>query len=229
VLSALFRGSLCEQVASGPARCFEAGEFLYHIGGPARSVFLLRRGLVKVSAVSSGGQELTLRVYKAGDIFGELCLCTGERREQAVALQTSHAIEIPLERFIARMQQDSRAALEFVTTTCERLADAHERLRSLAVDPVLGRLVRTLLSLATELGEETSEGMQLTPHLAQRELAGIVGARREVISTLLNRMRAKGLLTYTRRGRIQIDRDRLEELSLSLAAEEHAEDPMLAG
>ena len=211
-LTALFRGSLCEQLANGPVRRLAAGEFLYHTGAEARSVFLIRRGLVKVSTVSSGGQELTLRLYKAGDVLGELCLCTGERREQAVALEEADVVEIPIDRFLARLQQDPGVAIQFATTACERLADAHERLRSLAVDPVLGRLVRALLMLATELGEQTPDGTQLTHSFAQDELAHIVGARREVVSTLLNRLRDKGFLSYSRGGLMRLDRTRLQNL-----------------
>jgi CRP/FNR family cyclic AMP-dependent transcriptional regulator len=220
VLSAFFRGALCEQLATGPTRAVAPGELLYHIGGPARSVFLVRRGLLKTSVVSPGGQELTLRVYKAGDVLGELCLCTAERREQAAALEASDVVEIPIERFLARLHTDPVSALEFVTTVCERLGDAHERLRGLAVDPVLVRLVRTLLSLSAELGGRTSGGIEIGHHLAQEELAQMVGARREVVSTLLNRLREKGLLTYSRGGLINIDHDRLRHLEKWLDREE---------
>jgi CRP/FNR family transcriptional regulator, cyclic AMP receptor protein len=211
-LSALFRGSLCEQLASGPGRLITSGQFLYRVGADARSVFLIRHGLVKVSTVSARGQEITLRVYKSGDVFGELCLCTGERQEQAVALEDTDVVEIPVERFLTRLQQDPRVAIEFATTACERLAEAHERLRSIAVDPVLGRLVRALLMLATDLGDETPLGTELTHHFAQDELAQIVGARREVVSTLLNRLRDKGFLSYSRGGPMRIDRVRLQNL-----------------
>ncbi|MGH2400305.1 MAG: Crp/Fnr family transcriptional regulator, partial [bacterium] len=79
VVSELFRGKLCAELGRRPARRVEAGEFLYHMGEAARSVYLVRGGLIKTSVVSPGGQELTLRLHKAGDILGELCLCLGER------------------------------------------------------------------------------------------------------------------------------------------------------
>src|SRR5688572_10869537 len=82
-LSDLFRGKLCEELGRGPARRLESGEFLYHMGEAARSIYLMRSGLIKTSLVSPGGHELTLRLHKTGDILGELCLCIGERREQA--------------------------------------------------------------------------------------------------------------------------------------------------
>jgi CRP/FNR family cyclic AMP-dependent transcriptional regulator len=219
ILAALFRGTLCEQLATGPVRRVIAGQFLYYIGGLARSVFLVRRGLVKTSVVSPGGQELTLHVYQSGDVLGELCLCGGARTEQAIALADSDVVEIPVEAFVARLRNDGAAALEFAMTACERLADAHERLRSLAADPVLGRLIRTLLRLAIEMGENTPRGLRLAHHLDQEELAQLVGARREVVSTLLNRLRERGLLSYSRGGQIHIDRDRLQKLAAWLDAD----------
>lgn len=180
------------------------------MGQPAESVYLVRRGLVKTSLVSPGGQELTLRLYPAGDILGELCLCTGERREQAVALETSEVVEIPLAALLRRVRQDPQAALEFASAVCEHLADAHEGLRSLSFDPVTERLARALLGLADRLGETAAHGRRIAHHITQEELARMIGARREVVSGLLNRLRTDGLISYTRRGLIEVDGAALE-------------------
>ena len=204
-----------EQLAGGPGRNVEAGDLLYTMGQPAESVYLVRRGLVKTSLVSPGGQELTLRLYPAGDILGELCLCTGERREQAVALEPSEVVEIPLAALLRRIRQDPQAALEFASAVCEHLADAHEGLRSLSFDPVSDRLARALLGLADRLGETGAHGRRIAHHITQEELAHMIGARREVVSGLLNRFRGEGLISYTRRGFIEIDRDALEARMLA--------------
>ncbi len=210
VVSRLFRGQLCEQLARGPGRNVQAGKLLYTMGQPAESVYLVRRGLVKTSLVSAGGQELTLRLYPAGDILGELCLCTGERREQAVALEPSEIVEIPLAALLRSVRQDPQAALEFASAVCEHLADAHEGLRSLSFDPVAERLARALLGLADRLGETGARGRRIAHHITQEELARMIGARREVVSGLLNRLRTEGLISYTRRGLIEVDREALK-------------------
>jgi CRP/FNR family cyclic AMP-dependent transcriptional regulator len=211
-VSHLFRGKLCEELGRRPARRVEAGGFLYHMGEPAHSVYLVRSGLIKTSMVSPGGQQLTLRVHKSGDILGELCLCLGERREQAVALERSEVVEIPVDLLIGRLRQDPNAALAFASAACEHLAQAYERLRSLSVEPAMRRLVRTLLDLAEDLGETTPLGTQITHHITQEELARLIGARREVVSSLLNQLRIAGLISYTRRGLIVVNRRALWEL-----------------
>jgi CRP/FNR family transcriptional regulator len=214
--SDLFRGKLCEELGRRPSRRVQSGEFLYHMGEAARSVYLLRSGLIKTSLVSPGGHELTLRLHKTGDILGELCLCMGDRREQAVALEESDVVEIPLELLLARLRRDSVAALEFARTASARLLETYQRLESLSAEPVMARLTRTLLDLASDLGTPAGHGIEIRHHITQEELGRLVSARREVVSSLLNELRKAGLISYTRRGYIVVDSDALPNLLESI-------------
>lgn len=219
MLSGLFRGTLCAQLARRPGRRLPAGRHAYRQGDESRSVFLMRTGLVKTSVLSPSGGESTLRVHRPGDIFGELCLCTGARRDQATALEASEVVEIPLAALLAQLQRDPHAALDFATLVCERLAEAYDQLRSLAADPVLARLVRTLLQLADAPGVNAPSGEEIARSITQEELARMVGARREVVSGLLNRLRERGLISYTRRGPIRVSRSALQAFVRSLGTE----------
>jgi CRP/FNR family transcriptional regulator len=215
-MSDLFRGKLCEELGRRPSRRVKAGEFLYHMGEAARSVYLVRRGLIKTSLVSPGGQQLTLRIHKTGDILGELCLCAGERREQAVALEESDVVEIPLDLLLARLRRDPSAALDFAKAASARLLETYQRLESLSAEPAMGRLARALLDLASDLGQPAAHGIQIPHHITQEELGRLISARREVVSSLLNELRKTGLISYTRRGYIVIDRDALQDLLESI-------------
>ncbi|HET6796285.1 MAG TPA: Crp/Fnr family transcriptional regulator [Gemmatimonadales bacterium] len=203
-LSASFRGRLCQQLTDLPHRRLEAGQHLYRVGHQARSLFLVRTGLIKTSRISPAGEELTLRLYKPGDLVGELCLCGGGRREEAIALEPSTVSEISFAALLARLRQDPEAAVELASVVGERLADAYEQIESLSWDTVLYRLVRTLLRLADDLGEPSEAGIRLEHYIRQEELARLVGARREVVSSLLNRLRASGHISYSPRGAITV-------------------------
>jgi CRP/FNR family transcriptional regulator, cyclic AMP receptor protein len=203
-LSGSVRGRLCQQLAQLPSRRIPAGQHLYRTGHPADSLFLVQGGLIKASTISPAGEELTLRLYKPGDLLGELCLCGGERREEAVALEPSSVTEISVAALLGRLRNDSDAALELASAVCDRLADAHAQIESLTWDTVLYRLVRTLLRLANELGEPSDSGVRLSHYIRQEELARLVGARREVVSGLLNRLRASGHISYSPRGAITL-------------------------
>jgi CRP/FNR family transcriptional regulator len=203
-LSGSMRGKLCQQLAQLPRKHFRAGQHLYSMGNPARSIFQVQSGLIKTSTISPTGEELTLRMYRSGDILGELCLCGGGRREEAVALEASTVTEIPLASLLAQLKRDPETALEVASLACERLADAYEQIESLSWDTVLHRLVRTLLRLANELGVVGEGGTRLAHYIRQEELARLIGARREVVSGLLNRLRASGHISYSPRGAITV-------------------------
>jgi CRP-like cAMP-binding protein len=81
----------------------------------------------------------------------------------------------------------------------------------------MGRLTRTLLDLASGLGEPTGQGTQISHHITQEELARLISARREVVSSLLNELRNTGFISYTRRGFILVNRQALESLLESIS------------
>ena len=109
-LSGAVRGRLCQQLAVLPPRQLLPGQHLYRMGHPAGSMFLVQAGLIKTSTISPAGEELTLRLYKPGDLLGELCLCGGNRREEAVALEASSVSEISVESLRARLREAAQRA-----------------------------------------------------------------------------------------------------------------------
>jgi len=203
------RGRLCQYLAELPPRRMDPGQHLYRVGSPARSLFLVQSGLIKTSTVSAEGEELTLRLGKPGDLVGELCLCGGNRRDDAVALESSAVVEMSLPALLGRLRDDPETAVEFAGAVCGRLAEAYEQIESLSWDTVLYRLVRTLLRLADDLGQPGENGTSLAHYIKQEELARLVGARREVVSGLLNRLRSSGHISYSARGAITVHRGSL--------------------
>lgn len=210
VLSGLLRGKLCEQLARRAGRHALPGRVLYFVGEPAKSLYYIKSGLIKTSSITLAGDEIILQLHRPGEIFGELCFCSGKRREQAIALESSEIVEISLVDLLTQLQRSPEAALDLVAVLSERLEEMHSRLQSLAFEPTLARLARTLLLLADTLGEDTPEGTHIAHYVRQEELAQMVGARREVVSGLLNRLRERGLISYSRKGAISVHRAPLE-------------------
>ena len=71
------------------------------------------------------------------------------------------------------------------------------------------------------MGEPAGKGIAIPHYIKQEELAHLVGARREVVSGLLgNRLREKGLISYPRKGRVEMDPARLETYLRALSSTE---------
>jgi CRP/FNR family transcriptional regulator len=215
-VSGALRGNLCRQLARRPARHVAAGQYLYFAGDPAKSLYLVKTGLIKTSRVSLSGGEMILEFHRPGELFGELCFCTGVRHEQARALEPSEVVEILVSDLSAHLSRNPDASFDLMEALCDRLAGAYGRLQSLTFESTLERLARMLLLLADMLGEATPDGVHITHYIRQEELAQLVAARREVVSTLLNQLRDRGLIDYSRKGSISVRRDLLQEYIRSL-------------
>ena len=188
-----------------PARRVAAGAFVYLKGDAARSVYLLRSGLVRTSVVWRDGREYILRLVRPGELIGETSFGAPEYGEHARTLEASEVVEIPLTDLIAQLKRSPEAMADFIVAACDQLADAYDKLESRSFESTAARLVRTLIRLARDLGEQTANGISIPHYIKQEELAHLIGARREVVSTWLNRLRARRLLSYTRKGRITMD------------------------
>ena len=209
-LSGCFRGKLCDQLMHRPGRSVGKGELVYGLGDSAQSVFFLRRGFVKLTSLTEDGRELILRLHQAGEVFGELCHCTGERREQAVAMEDSEIVELNFDEFVAHLQNNRPAFLLFLSNVAQQLSAAYDQIQTLSFSSTMERLVRTLGRLADEFGEPDGEWVRLTHYFRQDDLAQMIGARREVVSTLLNQLRDRGLINYARKDGLLLHRAGLE-------------------
>ncbi len=214
-LSGCFRGKLCDQLMHRPGRSVGKGELVYGLGDSAQSVFFLRRGFVKLTSLTEDGRELILRLHQAGEVFGELCHCTGERREQAVAMEDSEIVELNFDEFVAHLQNNRPAFLLFLSNVAQQLSAAYDQIQTLSFSSTMERLVRTLGRLADEFGEPDGEWVRLTHYFRQDDLAQMIGARREVVSTLLNQLRDRGLINYARKDGLLLHRAGLEGFLVS--------------
>ncbi|WP_447987031.1 Crp/Fnr family transcriptional regulator [Nitrospira sp. Nam74] len=204
-LSTLFRGDLCSSLTSRAGVRVERGQRVYWQGDASASVYFLRSGLIKTCLVTEDGKEQILRIYKPGEVFGELCFCTAARCEEALALEDSEVVELTFAVLIGHLQGNAPALTSFLATISHHLADAYEQIQLLTSEKVMARLVRTLLRLAEEMGEPTGNWIRLRPHLTQEDLARMIGSRREVTSTLLNQLRAMGGIDYASRGQLLVN------------------------
>lgn len=194
-----------------------AGALVYLKGDEARSVYLLRSGLVKTSVAWRDGRELIIRVARPGDLFGETRLAAPQSGEYARALEASEIVEIPTAELLAQLARAPGALAGFLETLALRVAEGHEAARRLAFATALERLCLALLELPRDLGQSEGTATTIPHHFTQDELARMIGARREVVSGLLNRLRERRLISYTRKGVMRVDRDALTRYTQSLA------------
>jgi CRP-like cAMP-binding protein len=203
-------GSWKEWVHRRPARRFAVGAFVYLKGDTARSVYMLRSGLVKTSVVWRDGQEFILRLTRPGELFGETSLSVPEYGEHAQTLEASEIVEIPAAELVAYVASDHGVAAIFLKELALRLVEAQQAVRGLAFASTMERQCLVLVKLANELGQPEGRATTIPHYIRQEDIARMTGARREVVSGLLNRLRDKGVIGYSRKGTLRLDSSALD-------------------
>jgi CRP/FNR family transcriptional regulator, cyclic AMP receptor protein len=179
-------------------------EFFFAQGDPADCVYYLKNGRAKISVVSSGGKEATIRLVLGGDFFGEKAMAAepGLRVTTATALTDCVAIEISRPEFLRLMKQNQEFSYQFssflLACTMKTQADLVDQLFNRAEK----RLARLLLLLA-EYGK-TSADESIIPPISQEALASMIGSTRPRVNAFMNRFRKLGFIDYN--GQIKVHR-----------------------
>lgn len=210
-LAPVFRGKLCDMLlATRAPRTFERHAIFYDLGETDRSLYFIRGGVVKTGTITQEGREIIYDIRKDGDVVGELCALDLSRRDRAVAIETTEAIVISFEEVVATLTGNTLLLTSFITALSGVLADAYEQLNRVVRGDVRHGLVAVLKMLARKLGRPSGSWVEIDAYLTQEELAQMVVASRERISTALNALRRGGVVSYSGNGHLLLDLDALD-------------------
>jgi len=178
-------------------RVYEPGEFLFHQGDPADTVYLIKSGRIRLFTVSQDGKDFTLGVLHADEMCGENALFQeGLHPFAAQAIEQSFVCSCSKADFHQLLLQNPSIAVKVIQALGQRLNEYTDQMASLALEDVKSRLRRTMQRLARQYGVPTARGIRLEVPLSQQSLASLVGASRVMVANVLKRMRQEGLLDY---------------------------------
>ena len=215
-LMSVFRGNFCDAIL--PNRrisIFGKHDVIYDAGDDERTFFFLRSGFVKLGSITSSGREVIYDVRKGGDVVGELCVAEPRRPDRAVALEQTEAIAVPFDDVIAILMAKPDLVALLMSVFCSAFREAYEQVNILAVDDTVHRLIKVLIRLARKMGRQSGPLIEIPTYITQEEIAQMVAARRERVSTALNALRRQGVVSYTMRGHLALNIGDLERMALS--------------
>lgn len=192
-----FRG-LSAQALDAVNRYFRAfdypvGAAIYHENEPAKMLFLVAHGKVKLLQHSVSGDEIALDLISQGDLFGGLAVLGEHHYPHSALAQTACCVlTITTGDFQRLLRTYSDMALAVLDTVARDLATAHDTIRAISTLPVESRLALALLRLADRLGEADSGGILIQSPLSQQDLAAMVGSTAETVSRVISGLRRSG-------------------------------------
>lgn len=180
---------------------FPHGSKIYIQGERCGHLFCILSGQVKLARVSHEGKEFTTGLLTTGELFGP-ALGGGsdsfEAQETAMTKGTVSVWRVPDKEFRNLLLHYPSLSLQVIDALARRQRQMERRLECFAFQRTEARLAETLRELSGGFATRCEHGFGLHLRLTQQELADLVGASRPVVSTLLNQLRKKGVLSYNR-------------------------------
>jgi CRP/FNR family cyclic AMP-dependent transcriptional regulator len=178
-------------------RRYARGEVIFHQGDVGTALYIIRKGEVAIRLSSPDGKEVILALLDRGDFFGELALLDGEPRStDAVAREETDLLSIQREDFRVFLNARPKVALGLLANLSRLVRHVTQLVHDTTFLDARARLVRVLLELARNQGQQGSEGVVISQKLTQTELANLCGLTRESTNKWLRFYVREGLLAY---------------------------------
>ncbi len=165
------------------------GEDIVFQAEEGTDLYIVLKGIVRVSLSGKDGNELVLAALKAGNFFGEMSLIDGKSRSaNVVAMEETVLGSLKRDRFVKKMEEEPAIALDLLTALVNRLRKADDMIETLAFLDVHERLTKFLLDNSEESVDVGNKNYFKTKKRTHMELAAHIGSSRESISKALKVM-----------------------------------------
>lgn len=182
------------------SRSFNKGNYIYVPDEHADKIYFILEGRVKIGAHSESGKQITKAILSEGEVFGELSIIGQDKhRDFAIAMEASIICIISAGQIRNLMKNRGGLSLFLLKVMGNRMLEMEQRLESLVFKDSRTRIVEFLHDLAENKGQRVGYEMLVRQFLTHQEIANLTATSRQTVTTVLNDLRNKNILTFNRR------------------------------
>ena len=199
---------LSRALAAVEFRCYERDARIQRAGEEGDGLYILMSGQVSVVHEDGNAHELLVTTIRPREFFGELGLFEGQACAASIRADCRcEVLFIPREVVLECLEENARAAMCMLNKVTSRLCQTHSKLAHLALTTVEERVASTLVEHSIE-----AEGVWRVQVGAQ-QISCMVAASREMVSRVVKKMIAGGIVRRDRRKLVVLDRDAVASLA----------------
>ncbi|HEX4975018.1 MAG TPA: Crp/Fnr family transcriptional regulator [Pseudomonadales bacterium] len=179
------------------SRSFPKNTVIINEGDDTDSLYLIDKGSVKVYLSDNNGKEVIINTLESGEYFGELAiLSSGKRSASVMTLENTTLSLINKNNFKNLLLNQPTIAYVLIENLAQRVRELTENIKSLALQDVYGRVVKTLLSLSEPIQLENADKRVIRKRITQQEIASRVGSSREMVARILKDLALGDYITH---------------------------------
>jgi CRP-like cAMP-binding protein len=185
----------------------EKHEVIWLEQDPAKTMYFVASGLIKLFKTSPGGREQILRLSQPGDCFGHAGVFNGgSNPESAQAIVPSVLYGLSGSDLRTMLVENRQLADNTIKLLATEMHHYMSLIEDLALRCVNGRLAKMLLT------DNNRSACDTSLVLTRSDMAAMTGTVREVIGKSLKALEDKGFIRYDRHKIIIRDREALQEI-----------------
>lgn len=217
ILKAISNEDLIELLNSSTTNKYTGRSIIYETGDPARFVYMIKKGKVKLFINSECGKEIIIGIIEAGDTFGFGPIYGQHKKPcSAAALMDTILCVIPYVIFESLIKRNSLIGLEIIRSMGSRIHYFQCVIEDLLTKNLQSRLAKVLLELSDKSGFSSPSQRMSSPQegimFSHEELGNLISGSRQKVTTALNIFENQGLIKKARKMIIVLERERLQAL-----------------
>lgn len=172
-------------------KTFPRGTTIIAAGDTTESLYVIISGRLKVMMSDDEGREVILAILGPNEFFGEMGLLDDHPRSASVvAIEACELLTLAKRDFKKCLADNVEMTMTVMRGVVKRLREADQKIGSLALMDVYGRVARLLL----EMSEIVDGQKVVTKKLAKQDIAKMIGASREMVSRVMKDLQAGGYI-----------------------------------
>ncbi|MEE9166192.1 MAG: Crp/Fnr family transcriptional regulator [Candidatus Neomarinimicrobiota bacterium] len=175
-------------------------EIIYFPDEASDTIYLLKKGKVKISRLSEDGRSTTLQLIGPGEIFGESSILGQEKHENiAEVVEDAVICSVSREMFQDLMEKNPHLNLRITKFIGFRIRTIQAHVEDLVFKDARERVIAFLRRYVKTFGKELVDGWIVRPFLTHQEIAELTATSRQTVNPILNELESEGKIKYTRR------------------------------
>jgi len=190
-------------------------EFIYFDKFSHDKLYFLKKGYIKIGYYDEQGNEVIRDILKEGDVFGQIGLERYDNEgEFAQAIKGDASIcSFTISDFEEILKKRPDLAISFTKLVGLKFKKLQNRLSNIVFKDVQQRLLDFFVSFSEANNPEALDSLVISNYLTHADIASLVGATRQTITTLINKMEEEKLIFFERKQVVIPSVKRLKETS----------------
>lgn len=175
------------------------GETIYSQGTKDNNIYILLKGVVKITKLAPPGKETILDIVKAGTVLGDVAVVGSLEKDESAEVMENGLLCI-------MRKADFERLVQFIPGLAIRMAKIigpgirrrklEAKLLDFLYSTVEQRLAKTFLSLLEDFGLPDNKGYVINIKLSHKDYADLVASTRETVTATLSKLRKNGVIDF---------------------------------